>query len=314
AIHDKSADIRVGAEDWILDFSGTLSYGQVVVEEPESELEPPRKISERASLYTINVVGRAHISGEDIFKPVSAEMEFEVVSIKSTGIPQINLALTSGKFSLGDDLYVLTKGSTTIPANKVNIEASTADGMNILTVFATLAAPLPLSASQDPAGLVPAIHDKSADIRVGAEDWILDFSGTLSYGPEPKLQPPTPISERISLSNLQMVDEVGSHIFDVSPGEQVVLQSSVKNNLSIDQKFTYIMQIKDSDGITIRIAWINGEIPANKTFDVGLSWIADEGVYNVEVFVWESVTNPLPLSLKTLSMTIGGHGDGHGLH
>lgn len=120
-----------------------------------------------------------------------------------------------------------------------------------------------------------------------------------------EMEPVTTVSDKVSLSNLQMVDPVGSRINDVSVGQPVVLQSSVKNNVAVDQKFAYIMQIKDSDGVTIMIAWINGEIPKGKTFDVGLSWIPDSvGRYKVDVFVWESVASPTPLSLKPLSMPI----------
>jgi len=115
----------------------------------------------------------------------------------------------------------------------------------------------------------------------------------------------SPVSEKISLSNLQMVDQLGSRMSGVSVGEQVVLQSSVRNNQGIEQKFAYIMQIKDSDGATVMIAWINGEIPSGKTFDVGLSWIPEnKGSYKADVFVWQSVANPLPLSSKTLTATI----------
>ncbi|MFQ5969817.1 MAG: hypothetical protein ACE5J2_04925 [Nitrososphaerales archaeon] len=252
------------------------------------------------SVYAINLVGAAHISGEEIFKRVSAEMDFKVVSVKSTGIPSVKLELTSGKFSLGDDVYVLSKGTATIQSNKVNIEVSTKDGIKILTVFATLGGPLPISTSEGPVGLAPALHDKSANIQVVVEDWILDFNGNISRESTvitEKAPKPESFAEKISLSNTQFVDQLGTRISDISVGKQVVLQSSVKNNLSIDQKFAYIMQIKDSDGITIMIAWINGEIPRDKTFNIGLSWIPDiTGKYAIDVFVWESVANPLPLS------------------
>ena len=61
----------------------------------------------------------------------------------------------------------------------------------------------------------------------------------------------------------------------------------MENNLGTDQKFAYILQIKDSENITVMIAWMNGKIPKGETFDIGLSWIPDAaGKYTADVFVW----------------------------
>ncbi len=122
----------------------------------------------------------------------------------------------------------------------------------------------------------------------------------------PSPQPPSPqVGEKISLSHFQLVDQLGSALGSISVGQQAVLQSSMSNDLNTDQKFSYIMQIKDSNGATIQIAWINGEIPSGKTFDIGLSWIPDtKGNYAVDVFVWQSIANPVALSSKPLSTTI----------
>ena len=151
-------------------------------------------------------------------------------------------------------------------------------------------------------------YQQETFIHSGSGTYYLDITGPQEWEilvqipTESKTQIP---SEKISLSNIQTVDAVGSRVGDISVGQQVVLQSSVKNNQLIDQKFAYIMHIKDSDGITIMIAWINGEIPSSKTFDIGLSWMPDaKGDYDVAVFVWQSVANPLPLSTKTLSVAI----------
>lgn len=134
----------------------------------------------QGSIYAIKVAGTAHIPGKNIIKPVSADMEFKVVRAKSTGIPSAYLELTSGKFSLGDHVYVLSKGVTTLQVNKLNIKASTEDGIKTLTLLATLAEPLPVSTTEGPVDLAPAIHHKSADIRVGVEDWVLNFGGSIS--------------------------------------------------------------------------------------------------------------------------------------
>ncbi len=112
------------------------------------------------------------------------------------------------------------------------------------------------------------------------------------------------LRDEISLSNFGLRDRAGAAVTSVSVGQQVVLQSSMKNEQALDQAFAYIMQIKDTGGATVMIAWVNGEIPSNKTFDIGLSWIPEsKGSYNVDIFVWQSIGYPETLS-KPLSKTI----------
>lgn len=146
----------------------------------EEEYHFETRLPPIGSIYAVNVVGTAHISGKDVIKPVSADIELKVVNVKATGIPTVFLELTSGSFSVGDDVYTLNKGSTTITANKVNIKVTSEDGTKILAVFATLADPLPISTSADPVGLIPAVHDKPGSVQVGVEKWVLNFSGNIS--------------------------------------------------------------------------------------------------------------------------------------
>jgi len=145
--------------------------------EPENTFKP--RFPPKGSLYAINILGTANIAGKSIVKPVSVDIELKVVSVKTRGVPSIFLELTAGKFSLGKDVYVLEKGTTTIPGNKVNIKATSKDGTKILTVFATLGGPLPVSTSEDPVKLVPALARKSASIQVLLEKWILKFGGNI---------------------------------------------------------------------------------------------------------------------------------------
>jgi len=62
------------------------------------------------------------------------------------------------------------------------------------------------------------------------------------------------------------------------------------------------VQVKDSQGITVMISWMSGTLPAGKEYAVATSWLVeDEGRYNVEVFTWDSITDPdvLAPSLRT---------------
>jgi hypothetical protein len=114
-----------------------------------------------------------------------------------------------------------------------------------------------------------------------------------------------PSSETITLSNFGIFDATKTRQREIYVGQQILLQSTASNNLSWDQTFAYIAQVKDSNGITVMLAWISGEISPKKSFDLALSWIPENaGKYNVEIFVWKDVANPEPLTLKPIKTMI----------
>ncbi len=137
------------------------------------------KIPPVGSIYAIDIDGTAKITNKSITKLVSADIELKVVSVKAKGIPTIHLALKAGKFSLGDDVYVLDKGSAVIQKNKVTIKLTSNDGTKILDVYATLGGSLPIKTSEEPVKLVPGQDRKSASIQVLAEKWTLNFGGNI---------------------------------------------------------------------------------------------------------------------------------------
>jgi hypothetical protein len=107
----------------------------------------------------------------------------------------------------------------------------------------------------------------------------------------------TPTSEKINVSQLKLVDQTGTSLSGPSVGMQILVQSSVKNTLSTDQQFAYIVQIKDSQGATIMISWMTGTLPAGKEYAVAQSWLVENsGAYTAEVFIWQSVSNPVILA------------------
>ncbi len=131
------------------------------------------------SVYVINVDGTTHVSGKGNSKPVSAQMEFKVVSTKTDGVPSFFLELISGNVSLGENIYELDKGITTIQVNKVNVGASGNNDTTLVKLQATLVDHLPISTSDDPAKLAQGQDRRSANIQVGVENLIFDFHGTI---------------------------------------------------------------------------------------------------------------------------------------
>jgi hypothetical protein len=101
----------------------------------------------------------------------------------------------------------------------------------------------------------------------------------------------------VNISQLKVVDQTGATLSSPSMGMQILIQSDVRNNLSTDQQFSYIVQIKNSLGATIMISWMTGTLPAGKQYAVAQSWLVENtGEYTAEVFVWQSISNPVILS------------------
>lgn len=104
----------------------------------------------------------------------------------------------------------------------------------------------------------------------------------------------------------EIVDQFGNPVTDVKLGQVVIIQDNVVNRQNTNQKFAYIVLIKDKDGITVSLSWITGEVPPSSTFKASQSWIPTEvGEYNVAIFLWESINNPVVLApQKTATITV----------
>ena len=79
--------------------------------------------------------------------------------------------------------------------------------------------------------------------------------------------------------------------------QQVQIVSDLANSQDRMQSFAYLVQVKNSEGVTVSLSWITGALSPNQRLSPALSWTPQNaGVYAAEIFVWESITNPDPLS------------------
>jgi hypothetical protein len=115
-----------------------------------------------------------------------------------------------------------------------------------------------------------------------------------------------PPLERAVASEPELVDQTGQILTDITEGSQVLIQSEIVNSQTKKQPFAYIVQIKDDNGVTISLSWVTGELPAKESLKAAQSWIPDaSGDYTVEIFVWESVDNPVALSpVRTTTISV----------
>jgi len=86
--------------------------------------------------------------------------------------------------------------------------------------------------------------------------------------------------------------------------EQIMIMTDISNNQDIQQNFAYLTQVKNDDQLVISLSWLTGSLSPRQMFSPAQSWTPTEsGIYHIQIFVWESITNPEALS-PPLSMTV----------
>lgn len=95
-----------------------------------------------------------------------------------------------------------------------------------------------------------------------------------------------------------VIEQDGQKTSYLSLGSNVLIKTKVSNSQQDIQKFTLLLQVKDSDGLTASLTMLeNATIDRADTSTISLSWIPFErGIYTVEVFVWENANNPTALA------------------
>ena len=114
--------------------------------------------------------------------------------------------------------------------------------------------------------------------------------------------------QQVPISFVRIVDTQGNRITAIRSGDLVNIEAKVGNNDTLPHTFTFIVQVKNSDGRVESLAWIS-EIPLEpgSSLSPGISWRPNTAdTYSIEVFVWESFANPLPLSpAQEISAIVG---------
>jgi hypothetical protein len=97
------------------------------------------------------------------------------------------------------------------------------------------------------------------------------------------------------------VNDRGETLDRVRLGSPAGIQTELANNGSSETALTYIVQVTDAQGFTVMISWIKGiTLKPDTSMKPAVFWMPEgRGNYNVEIFVWESLENPVPLSAPT---------------
>ena len=95
--------------------------------------------------------------------------------------------------------------------------------------------------------------------------------------------------DRVDIKNPRLVNAFGSKISEqINVNQQVQITADVKNNQEKAQKFVYVVQVKNQNGVIMTIGWISGLLNPGQTFSPALSWTPKtSGEYTAEIFVWD---------------------------
>lgn len=91
-------------------------------------------------------------------------------------------------------------------------------------------------------------------------------------------------------------DLEGNNITRITEGQQITLNVAFADNSSISQPFIGLLEMRDTDGVTIFLGWQSGALQSGSETMFGMSWIAEKaGDYQIRQFALSNLTSPVVL-------------------
>jgi len=108
--------------------------------------------------------------------------------------------------------------------------------------------------------------------------------------------------ERASIEDPKLVNAFGAAIGNnVNVDQQIQIAADITNNQEKSQKFNYLVQVKDSENIVVKVAWFSGELNPHQKLNISVFWVPqDAGKFTAEIFVWEG----FPINHKGLAESV----------
>ena len=112
-----------------------------------------------------------------------------------------------------------------------------------------------------------------------------------------KIGSSVPSLEKITTSEITFTDGMGKSLTQFIEKQQIQITGSVENEQNFDQKFVYLIQIKDLNDSVVSLSWMSGKLSGNQNLDISQSWIPKKpGTYFIEGFVWNSLEEQIALA------------------
>lgn len=114
-----------------------------------------------------------------------------------------------------------------------------------------------------------------------------------------------PSLEKLTNSQITLTDSSGKPLESFQVNNRIQIVGSISNEQLFDQKFVYLVQIKDHDDSVVSLSWMSGELSGYQNLDVSQSWLPkNSGEFLIESFVWNSLEDQIALSQSMSTIII----------
>ncbi len=114
-----------------------------------------------------------------------------------------------------------------------------------------------------------------------------------------------PSLEKLTNSPITLTDNSGKPVNSFKEKNRIQIVGSIKNEQIFNQKFVYLIQVKDHYDSVVSLSWMSGELSGNQSLDVSQSWLPkNSGTFSIEAFVWNSIEDQIALAQSTTTSII----------
>jgi hypothetical protein len=115
-----------------------------------------------------------------------------------------------------------------------------------------------------------------------------------------KVESSIPSLEKLTNSQITLTDSSGKPLKSFPANNRIQIVGTITNEQTFNQKFVYLVQIKNHDNSVVSLSWMSGELSGYQNLDVSQSWLPkNSGTFFIETYVWNSLEDQIPLSQFT---------------
>jgi len=102
---------------------------------------------------------------------------------------------------------------------------------------------------------------------------------------------------KISNSQITLTDSSSNPLKSFQTNNRIQIVGSVTNEQNFDQKFVYLIQVKDHNNYVVSLSWMSGELSGKQNLSISQSWLPkNSGTFFIESYVWNSLEDQIALS------------------
>ncbi len=102
---------------------------------------------------------------------------------------------------------------------------------------------------------------------------------------------------KISNSQITLTDSSSNPLKSFQANNRIQIVGSVTNEQNFDQKFVYLIQVKDHNNSVVSLSWMSGELSGKQNLSISQSWLPkNSGTFFIESYVWNSLDDQIALS------------------